>query len=152
MLRNKDGKSLTARLITITGDKLTVMRESDKKQFTLDLTQLDDASRGEVDAWVKAGGDLSERFVIDVSSGKSGRSSAYDYDDERIVNIEPIVVVKNPDINVRTRAVKVTALILGRPVNERSAYHVFSTESFDLPSLDGGKAEGLPDEEGQPQL
>jgi hypothetical protein len=139
VLRNKDGKSLTVRLVSITGDKLAVMRESDKKQFTLDLTQLDDSSRAKVDDWVKAGGNISERYVVDVSTGKSGRNSNYDYDDERIVSMEPIAVVKNPDINVPTKAAKITVLILGRPVNERGGYYVFSNETFDLPSLEGGK-------------
>lgn len=139
VLRNKDGKSLTVRLVSITGDKLAVMRESDKKQFTLDLTQLDDASRGKVDDWVKAGGNLSERYVIEVSTCKSGRGSSYDYSDERIVSMEPVAVVKNPDINIPTKAAKVTVLILGRPVNERGGYYVFSNETFDLPSLEGGK-------------
>jgi hypothetical protein len=139
VLRNKDGKSLTVRLVSITGDKLAVMRESDKKQFTIDLTQLDETSRGKVDDWVKAGGNLSERYVIEVSTGKSGRGSAYDYSDERIVSMEPVAVVKNPDINIPTKAAKVTVLILGRPVNERGGYYVFSTETFDLPSLEGGK-------------
>jgi hypothetical protein len=144
VLRNKDGKSLTARLVSIKGDKLDVMRESDKKHFTLDLTQLDDSSRGKVDEWVKAGGNLSERYETEVSTGKSGRNSRYDYDDERTVNMEPVVVVKNPDVNMQTKAAKVTALILGRPVNERGAYFVFSTETFDLPLLEGGKQKAFP--------
>ena len=139
VLRNKDGKSMTARLVSINGDKLAVMRESDKKQFTLDLTQLDEASRGKVDEWIKAGGNLAERFVVEVSSGKSGKNSPYEYDDERTVSMEPVILVKNPEVNVPTRAARVTALILGRPVRERGGYYVFSTETFDLPSLEGGK-------------
>jgi hypothetical protein len=139
VLRNKDGKSLTARLVSITGDKLMVMRESDKKQFTLDLTLLDDSSRAKVDDWVKAGGNRSERFEAEVNTGKSGRNSPYEYDDDRTVIMEPVIMVKNPDVNVPTKAAKVTALILGRPLRERDAYYVFSTETFDLPSLEGGK-------------
>ena len=139
VLRNKDGKSLTVRLVSITGEKLAVMRESDKKQFTLDVTQLDDASRGKVDEWVKSGGHLSERYSVEFSSGKAGRNSAYEYDDERTVVMEPVIVVKNPDVNLPTKAAKVTALVLGRPLSDRGAYFVFSTETFDLPSLEGGK-------------
>ena len=138
-LRNKDGKSLSARLMTLDGDKLTVLREADKKQFVLSLAQLDETSRTEVDAWLKAGGGLSERFAIEVRSGKRQRSTGEYYDDSKKVDIEPLVVVKNPDANIRTRAVKVTAVLLGRPVADRNAYHVFSTESFKLPSLDGGR-------------
>lgn len=144
LLRNKDGKSLTVRLLNITGDKLGVVRGSDKKQFTLDLTQLDDSSRAKVDEWVKAGGNLSERFVAEVNTGKSGRNSAHDYDDQRTVNMEPVIMVKNPDVNVPTKSAKVTALILGRPVNERGAYFVLSTETFDLPSLEGGRQKAFP--------
>lgn len=138
-LRNKDGKDLTVRLITCAGDKLTVLRSSDKKQFELSVAQLDSASRAEVDAWLKAGGGLSERFEVDVSSGKRQRGTGYDYSDEKKVSMEPTVVIKNPMPNIRTRAVKVTAFVLGRPVADRNAYHVFSKESFDLPSLEGGK-------------
>lgn len=138
-LRNRDGKSLSARLITLDGDKLTVLRESDKKQFVLSVAQLDALSRDEVYAWIKAGGGLSERFTVEVRSGKRQRSSGEDYSDEKKVDIEPLVAIRNPDANIRTRAVKVTAVLLGRPVADRNAYHVFSIESFDLPSLDGGK-------------
>jgi hypothetical protein len=141
-LTNKDGKSITARMITCQGDKLTVLRSSDKKQFDLSIAQLDDASRAEVDAWLKAGGGLSERFEVDVRSGKRQRSTGYDNSEEKRVDIEPLVVIKNPQANIRTRAVKVTVLILGRPVVLRNAYHVFSVKSFNLPSMEGGK-EGL---------
>lgn len=138
-LRNKDGKSLSARLITLDGDKLMVLRESDKKQFTLSLAQLDEASRAEVDAWLKAGGGLSEHFEIEVRSGKRQRNTGEYYSDEKKVDLEPLIVVKNPMQNMRTRAVKVTALLLGRPVTDRNAYYVFSTETFKIPSLEGGK-------------
>ena len=141
-LTNKDGKSITVRMITSQDDKLTVLRSSDKKQFDISIAQLDDASRAEVDAWIKAGGGLSEEFEVEVSSGKRQRSTGEYYSDEKRVDIEPLVVIKNPRANIRTRTVKVTVLILGRPVVLRNAYHVFSMRSFDLPSLDGGK-EGL---------
>jgi hypothetical protein len=144
VLRNKDGKSLTARLVSITGDKLDVMRESDKKHFTLDLTQLDDASRNKVAEWVKAGGNQSERYEIEFSSGKSGKRSPYEDYDDRLVSMEPIVVVKNPDIKVPSKAAKVTALVLGRPIMESGAYYVFSSETFDLPVLEGGNQKALP--------
>jgi hypothetical protein len=139
VLRNKDGNSLTARLVSISGDKLAVMRESDNKQFMLDLTQLDDASRGKVDDWVKAGGNQSERYEIEFSSGKSGKKSPYENYDDRLVSMEPVVVVKNPDIKVPTKPAKVTALILGRPIKESGGYYVFSTETFVLPVLEGGR-------------
>lgn len=138
VLRNKDGKSLSARMLTRDGDKLTVLREADKKQFVLDVTQLDDASRAEVEAWIKAGGGLSERFEIEVRSGKTRRKSGAEDFDDKNVNIEPLIVVKNPLPGINTRAARVTALFLGRPINERNAYYVFSSESFDLASLPGG--------------
>jgi hypothetical protein len=142
-LRNKDGKSLSASLITLDGDKLTVLRASDKKQFALSLAQLDDASRAEVNAWLEAGGGLSERFTVEVRSGKRQRSTGEYYDDDKKVDIEPLVVIKNPDANMRTREVKVTALLLGRPVAQRNSYHVFSIETFNIPSLEGGKEAAL---------
>lgn len=141
-LNNKDGKSITVRMITSQGDKLTVLRSSDKKQFELSIAQLDDASRSEVDAWLKAGGGLSEEFEVEVRSGKRQRNADEYYSDDKRVDIEPLVVIKNPRANIRTRAVKATVLILGRPVALRNAYHVFSVKSFNLPSLEGGK-EGL---------
>lgn len=138
-LRNKDGKSLAVKLITLDGDKLTVLRGSDKKQFALSLAQLDEASRAEVDAWIKGGGGLSEQFELDVQSGKTNRKAGTEDFDDKNVNIEPVVTVKNPNANVPTRAAKVTALILGRPVNARGAYYVFNTETFNLPSIPGAQ-------------
>lgn len=139
MLRNKDGKGFSASLIACEGDKLTVLRGADKKQFVLSLAQLDDLSRAEVDAWLAAGGGLSERFEIEVRSGKRQRNTDYDYSDEKNVELEPLIAVKNPMQNKRTRSAKVTALLLGRPVNDRNSFYVFSVETFDLPSLEGGK-------------
>jgi hypothetical protein len=139
MLRNKDGKGFSASLIACEGDKLTVLRGADKKQFVLSLAQLDDLSRAEVEAWLAAGGGLSERFEIEVRSGKRQRNTDEDYSDEKNVELEPLVAVKNPMQNKRTRAAKVTALLLGRPVNDRNSYYVFSIETFNLPSLEGGK-------------
>ncbi len=139
-LRNKDGKSLSVSLISCDGDKLTVLRGADKKQFVLNRAQLDDVSRAEVDAWLAAGGGLSEQFEIDVNTGKSGRKAGSEDFDDKNLNIEPLVVVKNPSANVPTRAAKVTAVFLGRPVNARSAYYVFSTETFNLPSIPGAQS------------
>jgi hypothetical protein len=134
-LRNKDGKSLTVSLTTLDGDKLTVLRGSDKKQFVLSLAQLDETSRAKVSAWVKAGGGLSEQFEIEVQSGKTNRKVGTEDFDDKNVNIEPIVTVKNPHGSIATRAAKVTAVLLGRPVIARNAYYVFSTETFNLPSI-----------------
>lgn len=139
LLRNKDGKSLTARLVQIEGDKLTVIRDSDKKQFVLALVQLDEASQARVDDWVKSGGNQSEKYEIEVSTSKSNKRSGYEDYDDRAVTMEPLVVVKNPDIKLTTKAANVTALFLGRPVNDRGGYYVFSTESFELPNLEPGK-------------
>lgn len=139
LLRNKDGKSLSARLVQLEGDKLTVMRDSDKKQFVLALVQLDEASQSRVGDWVKSGGNRSEKYEIEVSTSKSNkRSELEDYDD-RAVTMEPLVVVKNPDVKLTTKAANVTALFLGRPVNDRGGYYVFSTESFELSELEPGK-------------
>ncbi len=142
-LRNKDGKALAVRLITCEGDRLTALRVQDGKQFVLDLRQLDDASREEVAAWIKGGGSQVEEFRIEVSSGKTGRKSGAEDFDDKNVNLDPLIVIGNPHSTMRTRPARVTAVFLGRPVNHRNAYYVFSSESFDLPSMPPGGKEAF---------
>jgi hypothetical protein len=141
LLRNTDGKSLSARLMNLEGDKLSVMRESDKKIFSLALSQLDEASRNRVDEWIKDGGNLSEQYEIEVSTAKSNkRSEAEEYDD-RAINLEPVIVIKNPDTKRKTKGGELTVVFLGRPINDRSGFFVYSKESFELSSIDTGKQE-----------
>jgi hypothetical protein len=96
-------------------------------------------SRAEVDFRIKGGGGLPERFEVEARSGKRQRSTDEYYSDEKKVDIEPLVAIKNPDANIHTHAVKVTALLLGPSVATRNAIHVFSIGNSNLPLLEGGK-------------
>jgi len=134
-LRDSSGTALTARLISCDGTSLTITRESDKKTFTLPLARLDEASQASVKSWMSEGGNLAEKFEITVDTGKTRKKTgAEDFDDKRI-NLEPFVTLKNPATSMSTRDGKVTVLILGRPVHDTSAIYVFKKASFDLPKL-----------------
>jgi hypothetical protein len=139
LLRNKDGKSFTARLVHISGDKLTVVRESDKKQFVLKVAQLDESSQARVTEWEQSGGNLSEKYEIGVSTSKSNKLDQDEQYDDRVISLEPRIVIKNPDLSLATKNANVTVLFLGRPVNHRGGFYVFSNESFELPKLESGK-------------
>jgi len=134
-LKDSSGTVLSARLISCDGTSLTITRESDKKSFTLPLARLDETSQASVKSWMSQGGNLSEKFEITVDTGKTRKKTgAEDFDDKR-VNLEPFVTLKNPAAGMSTRDGKVTVLILGRPVQDNAAIYVFKKVSFDLPKL-----------------
>lgn len=135
-LENATGAKITAKLVCCIDGKLTVRRTSDNKTFDLPLDQLSEKSRADVKTWQDKGGGLLEDYQIEVSTGKNRRTQAGDDFDDKRVNLDPIVTVRNPDPRVPTRAAKLTVLFLGRPVVDGKALHVFRTKTFDLPSLD----------------
>jgi len=134
-LKSQNGTALTARILNCDGTTLTLSRESDQKTFTLPLARLDAASQEAVKSWMTQGGNLVEKFEISVDTGKSRRTTGQeDFDDKR-VNLDPFITLRNANPNLGTRAAKVTVLFLGRPVSDGSAIHVFKKSTFDLPSL-----------------
>ncbi len=98
----------------------------------MDLDKLDEASQERIKKWKEAGGGASVSFEVKFVSGKrNGRSPDEDYDDRRL-KLKPAVTISNTDRVARTKAAKVTVLILGRPVLDRSSYAVLGREDFSL--------------------
>lgn len=132
---DKAGHVLSASLISCDGTNITVSREPDKKTFTIPLDRLDDASQKSVKTWMDQGGNISESFDVTVETGKNRRTTSHeDYDDKR-VNLDPIVTIRNPNTRLSTCEAKLTVLFLGRPVSDNSALHVFKKSTFDLPKM-----------------
>lgn len=132
---DKQGRTISAKLLDCDGKNVQFERVSDSKRFTIAIDALDEKTSSAVKAWVDGGGNLMEKFEVSVNTGKTGRTTAMeDFDDKR-VNLKPVVTVKNPDANRETRPLKLTVLILGRPVVERSSIHVFLTQTFDIPKI-----------------
>lgn len=131
-LADKNGTNLSAQVTNCDETNVTIIRESDKKTFTIPLTRLDEASQKRLTIWKARGGNLSEIFEISVQTGKNRRTtSREDFDDKR-VNLDPVVTVRNPDPRRKTKAAQATILFLGRPVTESRAIFVFKKSVFDL--------------------
>jgi len=126
---------MTARLRSLNQGKITVIRENDKKAFTMPVDSLDDASREAIQKWEAAGGNLSYKFDAQLDPGRTRKTTgAEDFDDQR-VTLEPTITIKNPDAHRKTPKGKVTAVFLGKPVENASNIYVFKTQTFDLPEL-----------------
>jgi len=130
------GKSMVARLRSLGDGKVTVVRENDKKVFEMAVDSLDEKSRASIKEWDDAGGNVSTKFDVQLDPGRTRKTTgAEDFDDQR-VTLDPTVTVKNPDVHRKTVKGKLTAIFLGKPVENASNIYVFKTQTFDLPSLD----------------
>jgi len=142
-LVDKNGTKLTARLISSDGKSIKVRRESDKKDFTIPLERLDEATSKMVKKWHDEGGNLSEIFEINFSSQKNRKNTGADDFDDKRVNMEPTITLKNPDILKSTIGATVSVVIFGRPIMDTNQYHVFKAESFELKKMDPLASEEL---------
>lgn len=126
---------MTGRLRSLNQGKITVIRENDKKAFTMPVDSLDDASREAIQKWEASGGNLSYKFEAQLDPGRTRKTTgSEDFDDQR-VTLEPSITIKNPDAHRKTPKGKVTAVFLGKPVENASNIYVFKTQTFDLPEL-----------------
>ncbi len=126
---------MTGRLRSLGGGEITVIRESDKKIFKLPLAGLDEATRSAIKEWEDKGGNLSTKFEAQLDPGRTRKTTgAEDFDDQRIT-LEPVISIKNPDVHRKTPKGKITAVFLGKPVENASNIYIFKTHTADLPSL-----------------
>ena len=135
-LVDKNGATISARLVSSDGTNLTITRESDQKTFAIPLARLNDASQAAVKTWISQGGNLSEHYGFDVEVGKYRKTNGMDDFDDKRINLDPMVTIRNPDTQLTTHDGKMTALFLGRPVTDSSGFFVFKKVSLDLPKLE----------------
>lgn len=133
---DKEGRVITARLVTYDGKNVEIFRISDSKTFKVPIDTLSDKTRAAIDLWVKSGGNLVEKYEVTVNTGKTSRRiDGFDYSDEKRVNLEPDITVKNPHATMESRPLQITIIFLGRPTTSRTNMYVFSTQTFDIPKL-----------------
>lgn len=143
-LMDKSGTALNVRLVTCDGTNLTIARQSDGKTFTIPLERLDAASSETVKSWMAKGGNLTTKYAFEVETGKNRRTTGMeDFDDKR-VNLDPVVTVRNPHATLSSSDAKVTVLFLGRPVMDSSWLFVISKNTFDLPKLSPLTSQNFP--------
>jgi hypothetical protein len=134
-LMDKGGATLKVRLVSCEGPNLTVIRQTDGKSFTIPLERLDAASAETVKSWIAKGGNLATKYEFSVETGKNRRTTGTeDFDDKR-VNLDPVITVRNPNTTLSSSEAKLTVLFLGRPVANSSWIFVISKNTFDLPKL-----------------
>ena len=133
---NKDGQTISARLVRYDGKDVVIFRVSDSKTFTIPIDTLDDKTRTKIELWIKKGGNLVEDYDVSVKTGKSLRTTGVDDFDDKRVNLKPVVSVKNPHSTMESKSTQITILFLGRPVNSRTSIYVFRTQTFDIPKLE----------------
>lgn len=146
-LENTKGAKIEADLISVDDTSVTFKRVGNDKTHTYPLASLSESTQAQLKEWSEANdgnhessekdsslAKLSTKFAIEVFTGKTRKNSAMDDFDDKRVNLEPVITIKNED-SISTRSAKLTCLFLGRPVAERSATYVFTKESFDLPEL-----------------
>jgi hypothetical protein len=132
------GREMTVRLLSSDGTTVRVLRDSDGQTFALPLSRLNPASQAAIKTWLEKGGGLSQKFEIEVDTGKNRRKTGgEDFDDKR-VNLSPKITVKNPDLETEAQNGKVTVLIFGRPVQSNDDLQVLGAQSFELARLKPG--------------
>ena len=130
------GKSMTGRLRSMADGKVTVIREGDKKVFDMAVDSLDEKTQAAIKDWDAKGGNISTKFDVQVDAGRTRKTTGSDDFDDQRVTLEPKITIKNPDVHRKTIGGKVTAVFLGKPVENASNVYVFKTQTFDLASLE----------------
>ncbi len=142
-LADKNGANLSANVVFCDDTNVTIIRASDKKTFTVPLSRLDAASQKRLTLWKARGGNLAELFEVSVETNKNRRTTAReDFDDKR-VNLDPVITVRNPYPRRSTKKSQLTVLFLGRPVTDSRALYVFKKSEFDLDEIPPLGAETL---------
>ncbi len=132
---DKQGRGITATLLSSDGKTVKISRDSDSKNFSLPIEGLNGATQGAIKRWMDAGGNLAETYEVLVDTGKTRRTTGQeDFDDKR-VNLVPTVTVKNTDTANATKAHHLTILFLGRPVDSTTDIYVFRKQTFELPRI-----------------
>ena len=143
LLTDRNGTSLSARPLSCDGKTLTIIRNTDRKKFSIPLSRLDDASRDRVETWMAKAALQPRDFEITVVTNKNSRKTGMeDFDDKR-VNLDPVVTIRNPEPHVSSPAAKVSALFLGRPVADTSGYVLIRKSTFHLPELGPHESESF---------
>lgn len=123
----------------IDGDVFSFRTRVGGRTFSVPMKTLDEASQQAIRTWEKLGTHLSTDYEIEVNTGRSRDfGDTYNYDNSA-VNLEPEIMVKNPNMNKKTRGGRVAVMFLGRSVVSRDAIYVFCKEVCDLPVLEGDK-------------
>lgn len=134
-LTDTQGRSFKASLISANEKSVDVVRSSDRRRFTLALSDLSDETSTAIDNWIKEGGHLSQIYEVSLNTGKTARTTGReDFDDKR-VNLEPVVTIGNPSPSQETKALQITVWFFGRPVDSTSNIYVFSRETLDIPQI-----------------
>lgn len=134
------GGSITVEIQSYDATNVIVKRTSDQKEFTIPLDRLHDDSKKIVSDWKEKNPNAagSGKFTLLVTTGKNRRTTGKeDFDDKRI-NLEPKISVKNSD-KVESMEAKLTVIFLGRPVDTNSDMSVLGKQSFDLTKLAPGE-------------
>jgi hypothetical protein len=132
------GREMSVRLLSSDGTTVRVIRDSDGQTFALPLSRLNAASQAAVKTWLEKGGGLSQKFEIEVDTGKNRRKTGgEDFDDKR-VNLSPKITVKNPNLDAEAQNGKVTVLIFGRPVQSNDDLQILGAQNFELARLKPG--------------
>jgi hypothetical protein len=135
LLTDRNGATLSAKPLSCDGKTLTIIRDTDRKKFSIPLERLDAASQDRVQTWMAKAALEPRDFEITVVTNKNSRKTGMeDFDDKR-VNLDPVVTIRNPEPRVSSPAAKVSVLFLGRPVSDPSGFVIIRKSTFDLPDL-----------------
>ncbi|MGJ8678163.1 MAG: hypothetical protein ACSHX0_11645 [Akkermansiaceae bacterium] len=138
-ITNSEGKTVSVYLKSLKEDQISFKIPHKSKVYTLKLDTLDPATQEMIKKWKANGGGASEKFKITYNSGKSDRLSKREQYDDRILILNPEVILKNEDLTLDTAKVTMTTLVFGRPVLFRSALYVFTKEVHEIKPIAGGE-------------
>lgn len=139
-LTNNAGRTIKVSLKKATESEVTVQLRSNRKVHTLQISDLDNASRAKIKKWLDEGGGSSTDFEISYTSGKSSRTSKREQYDDKTLKLRPTVSVKNRDSSASAKNLKVTLLLVGSPVNETSLYYVFTKQTKKTGLIEAGES------------
>ncbi|MBK1792399.1 hypothetical protein [Persicirhabdus sediminis] len=129
-LKNKEGKSVHVTLVKL--EHGTVYFKFNGKTGKYKLTDLHEDSQKEVKKWKENGGGGSTSISITFASGKKNRGDNLGDFDDRKFYIAPTINYQNTDTQLTTSQLKSHVVLLGRPVNNKSLYHVLKVQKDEI--------------------
>jgi len=133
-LKRVDGMIIDVKLMSATNEKVSFISLKNNRTYSMDMVLLDEKVRKDIKKWLKSGGRQSTSFAIDFEANKEVKST-YRGSEDKFTTLRPTLSIKNNDARMKSKDMKVTVIMLGRPASESKQLYVYSNTNAKIGQL-----------------